>query len=176
MLKLDKCVLYPIVCVESGSWSMLCRTWRRQHDRLHFFSVDMPSFLLIKQLYPSETDSENTSLLENYSNISLLPSPPPFCWGFAASFSLLRALERTTLKLRCWKLNTVEPLWTVAVARSHVVFTSTVVFFSSLIDGCLKYTNKEKPNRPKFFLGDIRNSWGRSGRAGSNAGLQDIPS
>ncbi len=86
-----------------------------------------------RQLHPSATDSENTSSLENNSNISLLPPRHIhgnyFCWGFAASFSLLRALERRTLKLRCWKLNTVEPLWTVAVARSHVVFTSTVVFF-----------------------------------------------
>ncbi len=42
----------------------------------------------------------------------------------------------------CWTLNTIEPL--SVTARSRVVSTSTAIF-SSLIDGCLKYKNKEKP-------------------------------
>ncbi len=42
----------------------------------------------------------------------------------------------------CGTLNTAEPLFTVT-AQSRVV--STVAIFSSLIDGCLKYNNKEKP-------------------------------
>ncbi len=37
----------------------------------------------------------------------------------------------------------VEPLFTVW-ARSRVVSTNAAIF-SSLIDGCLKYKNKEKP-------------------------------
>ncbi len=39
----------------------------------------------------------------------------------------------------CWTLNTVQPLLTVGT-RSGVW-----QFFSSLIDGCLKYKHKEKP-------------------------------
>ncbi len=48
-------------------------------------------------LHPCDTDSENTSLFVNNSNISLLFFPDTFmvitCWGFAASFSLLHAFE-----------------------------------------------------------------------------------
>ncbi len=74
-----------------------------------------------------------------------------FCRCFAASFSLLRAFERRTLQLRGrhaaaagWTLNTVEPLLTVAAARS-CCFLQRSNFFSLLIDGCLKYKNKESP-------------------------------
>ncbi len=53
-------------------------------------------------LHLCNTDSENTSLLVNNSNISLLspPSPLTFAGGFAASFSLLRVFECRTLQLR----------------------------------------------------------------------------
>ncbi len=65
-----------------------------------------------RQLHP-----ENTSLLVNNSNISISPWVTHgncFCWGFAASFSLMRAFECITLQLRwrhacccgcCWTLN-----------------------------------------------------------------------
>ncbi len=62
--------------------------------------------------------------------------------------ALLHAFERRTIQLR-WRLsaaagtlNTVEPLFD-SRARSPVVSTSAAIF-SSLIDGCLKYKNKEK--------------------------------
>ncbi len=50
----------------------------------------------------------------------------------------------------CGTLNTVETL-SVAVARSRV-FPPAPQFFSSLIDGCLKYKNKEnqRPEGPRL--------------------------
>ncbi len=52
-------------------------------------------------LHLCNTDTENTSLLVNNSNISLLFPPDTFMViTFAASFSLLRAFERRTLQLR----------------------------------------------------------------------------
>ncbi len=58
-------------------------------------------------LHLCNTDLENTILLVNNSNIALLFPPQHihgnyFCWGFAASFSLLRAFESRTLQLR-WR-------------------------------------------------------------------------
>ncbi len=90
-------------------------------------------------LHLCKTDTENTSLLVNNSNICLL-SPRHihdsyFCWGFVASFSLLHVFERRTLHLRwrlslccCGTLNTIEPLFTVA-ARSRVVSTTVAILF-----------------------------------------------
>ncbi len=56
-----------------------------------------------------DTDSENTCLLVNNSNISLLFLPDIF---MVTSFYL---------------------------AQSHVVSTSMAIFFIAIIDGCLKY-------------------------------------
>ncbi len=44
----------------------------------------------------------------------------------------------------CGTLNTVEPLLRVS-CLGLVLFPPARQFFSSLIDGCLKYKNKEKP-------------------------------
>ncbi len=71
---------------------------------------------------------------------------------FVCTHNINNAFERRTLQLRwrhaccccCWTLNTIEPLFTVMVTRSRVVSTGAAIF-SSLIDGCLKYKNKEKP-------------------------------
>ncbi len=55
----------------------------------------------------------------------------------------------------CGTLNTVEPLVIVA-ALSRVISTSLAILLS-LIDGCLKYNNKEKPKtglRPGPRLND----------------------
>ncbi len=57
-----------------------------------------------QQLHPCDTNSENTSLLVNNSNISLLFPADTFMVTmlavvFAESFSLLRAFEHGTLQL-----------------------------------------------------------------------------
>ncbi len=57
-----------------------------------------------------------------------------FCWGFMASFI------RTQ--------NSSSAL--TVTARSRVVSTSAAIF-SSLIDGCLKYNNKEEPKTGQRF-------------------------
>ncbi len=56
---------------------------------------------------------------------------------------LFSCAEVTCARCCCGTLNTVEPL-SVAAARSRVVSIRAAIF-SSLIDGCLKYKNKEKP-------------------------------
>ncbi len=96
-------------------------------------------------LHLCDTDTENTSLLVNNSNISLLFPPDTFMViTFAGALQQASAYcVYLNAELFSWTLNTVEPLLTV-VARSHVVSTSAAIF-SSLIDGCLKYKNKEKP-------------------------------
>ncbi len=58
-------------------------------------------------LHLCDTDTENTSLLVNNSNISLLFSPGHihvnyFCWGFMASF--IACIWSRTLQLR-WRLS-----------------------------------------------------------------------
>ncbi len=127
--------------------------------------ISLPPFLIV-YLYYDSTESRKLSQtriyellwiindeykLLNYIQISPYYFPRHihgnyFCWGFAASFSLLRAFKRRTLQLRwrqahgCGTLNTVK--FSIA-ARSRVVSTSAANF-SSLIYGCLKYKNKEK--------------------------------
>ncbi len=109
-------------------------------------------------LHLCDTDTENTSLLVINSNISLLfPLDTFMVITFAGALrqALLRVFEVELFSCadgtRCCccccrgRLNTVEPLLTAAVARTHVVSTSAAIFFSSLIDGCIKYKNKEKP-------------------------------
>ncbi len=69
-----------------------------------------------------------------------------FCWGFTASFIACIWTQNSSSVLTarcCGTLNTVEPLFTV-IARSPVVSSSAAIF-SSIIDGFLKYKNKEKP-------------------------------
>ncbi len=87
-------------------------------------------------LHLCNTDSENTSLLVNNSNISLLfprhSHGNYFCWGFTASFIACIWTQNYSAALTalccCGTLNTVEPLLTVA-ARSPVVSTSAAIFF-----------------------------------------------
>ncbi len=104
-------------------------------------------------LHLCDTDKENTSLLLN-SNISLLFPPNTFMViTFAGALQQASAycvhlnaelfICADSPRCCCGTLNTVEPLLTVN-AWSRVVSTSAA-FFSSLIDGCLKYKNKEKP-------------------------------
>ncbi len=95
------------------------------------------------------TDTENTSLLVNNLNVSLLFPPDTFMViTFAGALwqALLRVFEAELLLTAlccCWTLNTVEQLLTVATRL--LLFPSARQFFSSLIDGCLKYKHKEKP-------------------------------
>ncbi len=79
-------------------------------------------------LHLCNTDTENTSLLVNNSNISY------FSMVITFAGALWRVFERRTLQLR-WRhsllLDTkhVEPLLTVTVARTSVVSTSVAIFF-----------------------------------------------
>ncbi len=82
--------------------------------------------------------TENTSLLVNNSNISLLFPPDTFMViTFAGALwqALLRVFEAELFSCAdgslccCWTLNTVEPLLTAAAARSRVVSTSAAIFF-----------------------------------------------
>ncbi len=80
-------------------------------------------------LHLCDTDTENTSLLINSSNISLLFPPDTFIViTFAGALwqALLRVFERRTRC--CWTLNTVKPFLTVT-ARSRVVSTSAAIYF-----------------------------------------------
>ncbi len=91
---------------------------------------------------------ENTSLLVNNSNISLLFPPDTFMViTFAASYCVYLKAELFSCadctRSCCGTLNTVEPLLTVT--HGLVLFPPAWQFFSSLIYGCLKYKNKEKP-------------------------------
>ncbi len=74
-------------------------------------------------LHLCDTDTENTSLLVNNSNISLLFPPDTFM-----VITFAGALWQDLLRC-CWTLNTVEPLLTAAAARSPVVSTSAAIFF-----------------------------------------------
>ncbi len=91
-----------------------------------------------QQLHPCDTDSENTSLLVNNSNISLLFPPDTF---MVIMFNLSCVFEHRTLQLRDSKHRRD------ALSRGTVscCFHQHRNFFSSLIDGCLKYKSKEKP-------------------------------
>ncbi len=83
---------------------------------------------LILHLY--NTDTENTSLLVNNSNISLLfPPDTLMVITFAGVYGKLYCVylkQNTSAALTalccCWTLNTVEPLFTVGT-RSRVVST-----------------------------------------------------
>ncbi len=82
-------------------------------------------------LHLCNTDTENTSLLVNNSNISLLFPPDRFMViTFAGALwqALLHVFALTALCC-CGTLNTVEPLLTAAAARSRVVSTSAAIFF-----------------------------------------------
>ncbi len=102
-------------------------------------------------LHLCDTDTENTNLLVNNSNISLLFPPDTFMLiTFAGALwqALLRVFEAElftalTALCCCGTLNTVKPLLTVATWS--LLFPPARQFFSSLIDGCLKYKHKEKP-------------------------------
>ncbi len=101
-------------------------------------------------LHLCNTDTENTSLLVNNSNISLLFPPDTFMViTFAGALwqALLRVFEAELFScadgsLLLLLLDTKHSR--AAAARSRVVSTSGH-FFSSLIDRFLKYKHKEKP-------------------------------
>ncbi len=90
-------------------------------------------------LHLCDTDTENTSLLVNNTNISLLfPPDTLMVITFAGALwqALLRVFEAELFKNSqltalccCGTLNTVETLLTVAAAWSRVVSTSAAIFF-----------------------------------------------
>ena len=87
-----------------------------------------------QQLHPCDTDSENTSLLVNNSNISLLF--PSFTFMVITFAGALRQawvycvyLKGELFSCCCGTINTDKSLLTVAVARSCVVSTSVAIFF-----------------------------------------------
>ncbi len=122
------------------------------------------------------TLTENTSLLVNNSNISLLFPPDTLmvitCAGVYGKLYCVYLKQNSSAALTalccCGTLNTVESLLTDAAARL-VLFPPARQFFSSLIDGCLKYKHKEKPKSLNYDvkIGPIE---ARSG-SGWNAGL-----
>ncbi len=88
-------------------------------------------------LHLCNTDTENSSLLVNNSNISLLFPPDTFMViTFAGALwqALLRVFEAELFSCTdgtrccCGTLNTIEPLLTAAAARSRVVSTSAQFF------------------------------------------------
>ncbi len=87
-------------------------------------------------LHLCDTDTENTSLLVNNSNISLLFPPDTFMViTFAGVYGKLYCVylkQNSSTELTalccCWTLNTVERLLTVAT-WSRVVSTSAAIFF-----------------------------------------------
>ncbi len=103
-------------------------------------------------LHLCDTDTENTSLLVNNSNISLLFPPDTLMvitFAGALRQALLRVFEAELFSCAdalccCGTLNTSSRSWQ---QRQHglVLFPPARQFFSSLIDGCLKYKHKEKP-------------------------------
>ncbi len=104
-------------------------------------------------LHLCDTDTENTSLLVNNSNISLLFPPDTFMViTFAGALwqALLRVFECRTLQLR-WRhacMRDTKHRRAALDSRGSTVsccFQQRGNFFSSLIDACLKYKNKEKP-------------------------------
>ncbi len=88
-------------------------------------------------LHLCDTDTENTSLLVNNSNISLLfPPDTLMVITFAGVYGKLYCVylkqnssAALTALCCCGTLNTVEPLLTVAATRSPVVSTSAAIFF-----------------------------------------------
>ncbi len=135
-------------------------------------------------LHLCDTDTENTSLLVNNSNISLLFPPDTLIMviTFAGVYGKLYCVylkqnysAPLTALCCCWTLNTVEPLLTAAAAWS-LLFPPARQFFSSLIDGCLKYKHKEKPKSLNYDVKMARSKPGR-GRAemqGSSVPLVEI--
>ncbi len=107
-----------------------------------------------QQLHPCETDSENTSLLVNNSNISLLFPPDTFMvimFAGALGYCVHLNAELFNLRwsnLRSLLLRDTKHRRAALDSRGSTVsccFHQRGNFFSSLIDGCLKYKNKEKP-------------------------------
>ncbi len=90
-----------------------------------------------QHLHLCDTDTENTSLLVNNSNISLLfPPDTLMVITFAGVYGKLHwvylkqnSSAVLTALCCCGTLNTVQPLLTVAAVRSRVVSTSAAIFF-----------------------------------------------
>ncbi len=127
-------------------------------------------------LHLCDTDTENTSLLVNNSNSSLLfPPDTLMVITFAGVYGKLYCLylkqnysAALTALCCCWTLNTWSRSWQ---SQQHglLLFPPARQFFSSLIDGCLKYKHKEKPKSLNYDvkIGPIE---ARTG-SGWNAGL-----
>ncbi len=106
-----------------------------------------------QQLHSCETDSENTSLLVNNSNISLLFPPDTFMViMFAGALRQAYCVHLNTELFSCADgsllLRDTKHRRAALDSRGSTVsccFHQRGNFFSSLIDGCLKYKNKEKP-------------------------------
>ncbi len=88
-------------------------------------------------LHLCDTDTENTSLLVNNSNISLLFLPDTFMvitfagalWQALLVYLKQNSSAALTTLCCCGTLNTVKALLTAAAARSPVVSTSAAIFF-----------------------------------------------
>ncbi len=99
-------------------------------------------------LHLCDTDTENTSLLVNNSNISLLfPSDTFMLITFAGALwqALLRVFETELFSCADGSLLLLVTKHSRAAAAWSRVVSTSGQFFSSLIDGFLKYKHKEKP-------------------------------
>ncbi len=103
-------------------------------------------------LHLCDTDTENTSLLVNNSNISLLFPPDTFMViTFAGALwqALLRVFEAELFSCADGSLLLLDTKHRRAALDSRsstsLLFPPARQFFSSLIDGGLKYKHKEKP-------------------------------
>ncbi len=100
-------------------------------------------------LHLCNTDTENTSLLVNNSNISLLfPPDTLMVITFAGALwqALLRVFEAELFSCADGSLLLRDTKHCRATLDSRSSMVSCCFqFFSSLIDGCLKYKHKEKP-------------------------------
>ncbi len=97
---------------------------------------------LILHLY--NTDTENTSLLVNNSNISLLFPPDTL---MVITFALLCVFEAELFSCADGSLLLLDSKHCRAALHSRDTVSCCFhrQFFSSLIDGCLKYKHTEKP-------------------------------
>ncbi len=111
------------------------------------FSLKCNEEMVSQDLHLCDTDTENTSLLANNSNISLLIPPDTLMViTFAgALWQALLCIRSRTLQLRWRSPLLMDTKHCGAALDSLLLFPPARQFFSSLIDGCLKYKHKEKP-------------------------------
>ncbi len=137
-------------CISIESFKLLLNEINQIENKNSFIIIREGAFLskgtsneeMVSQdhyliLHLCDTDTENTSLLVNNSNISLLfPQDTVMVITFAGVYGKLyyvylkqNSSAALTALCCCGTLNTVEPLLDSRAARSRVVSTSAAIFF-----------------------------------------------